>query len=69
MKNIDKIISDYKSLRKMYPDRWLIDCENEKDINCVIKMASKARNLKGKKHPHQHRIQNRTLDAFFNKII
>jgi hypothetical protein len=69
MKNIDELILKYKSLRKKCPDRWLIDCENESNIDHVIEMASKSRDSNNRKHPHQYRIKNKTLDNFCDNVM
>lgn len=69
MKNVKQIIADYKAKRKINPDVVIADCVNEKNLGKVLEMAALARDEKGNKHPHQHRLPNKILQAFSNRVI
>ena len=68
-KDIENIITDFKKLRTEYPDYSLIDCAAAKSLEHAIKMAATARNLAGKKHPHQFRIQNSILQDYSLSLL
>lgn len=68
-RKIESIISAYKILRRQNPDTWIIDCSNSKTIEQAIELAATAKNFANKKHPHQYRLPNSTLDSFAIAII
>jgi len=68
-KDIDYIINDYKKRRIKYPDYSLKDCEAANNLQHAIEMAATARNLAGRKHPHQFRIPNSILQDFAQAVI
>lgn len=62
------IIRQYKHLRKKHPDQHLSDATKHSNLSDAINYAAKARDLSGRKHPHQYRIPNPTLDNFAKKL-
>jgi hypothetical protein len=67
-KSIDQIIKEYKQLRKQYPDQWIKLCKKQNSITKVLEIASKAKENNDKKHPHQYRVPNETLDSFYKLV-
>lgn len=68
-RKIESIISAYKILKRQNPDIWIIDCSNAKTLEQAIELAATAKNFSNKKHDHQFRIPNATLDSFAVAII
>jgi len=68
-RKIESIIKAYKKLRQNNSDTCLIDCMNSKTLEQAIKLAATAKNFQGKKHDHQHRISDITLDRFAVSIM
>jgi hypothetical protein len=68
-RKIESIIKAYKIWRPDNPDTWLTDCSNVKTTSQAIDLGAKARNLAKKKHGHQKRIPNSTLDSFAVAIL
>ncbi|WP_344851422.1 hypothetical protein [Pedobacter jeongneungensis] len=68
-KEIENIITDYRKLRTQHPDYWLIDCAAATSLEHAVEMAATARNLVGRKHPHQFRIQNSVLQDFSLSLL
>ena len=69
IKRLESIIKAYKILKQQNPDSWIIDCSNSKTIEEAIEIAATARNKTNKKHDHQYRIPNLTLDSFAVELL
>lgn len=68
-KRIESIITAYKKLRTDYPDYSLIDCAAAGNLQHAIEMAATARDLARRKHRHQYRIKNSTLQDFSHSLL
>ena len=68
-RKIESIISAYRILRRQNPDTWIIDCSNSKTLEEAVELAATAKNFSNKKHDHQYRIPNATLDSVAVAII
>jgi hypothetical protein len=65
--NLTSVIGQYKKLRGMYPDKHLQNAVDYSNISDAIDHAAQAIDNE-KKHPHQHRIPNATLDSFAQNL-
>jgi hypothetical protein len=61
---IESLLKNYEKQVKKYPDTWIRDCSECECLEVAIEMAATARNSANKKHYHQYRIPNATLDRF-----
>ncbi len=68
-RKLNSIIKAYKILRQNNSDTCLIDCMNSKTLEQAIKLATTAKNFQGKKHDHQRRISEITLERFTVSVM
>jgi len=68
-RKLNSIIKAYKILRQNNSDTCLIDCMNSKSLEQAIKLATTAKNFQGKKHDHQWRISEVTLECFTVSVL
>lgn len=62
---IKNIIKHYKSYRDLYPDTWIEWCKSQSSLINAIKTAALCINHENKRHPHQYRIPQKSLDELF----
>lgn len=67
--NAKTIIQDYKQRVRQFGDSLIKDCLREKDILKVIEMAGLSRDKNNRKHPHQHRLTNKVLHQFADRLL
>lgn len=67
--NAKIIIQDYKKRVRQSGDSLIKDCLREKDILKVIEMAGLSRDKNSTKHPHQHRLTNKVLRQFADRLL
>lgn len=67
--NAKVIIEDYKLRVRQSGDSLIKDCLSEKDILRVIEMAGLSRNKDNVKHNHQHRLPNKVLRQFADRLL
>jgi len=63
---LNEIIQDYK--KKNYQDNCIVFCNMQNNLVDTIKYAAIARDQNDKKHSHQKRINNDTLNKFAHNL-
>jgi hypothetical protein len=58
------LIAHYKRWKASNPDTWVEHAANQTSLHDAITVAAASRDADGKKHPHQYRLQNDTLNAY-----
>jgi len=64
-----KFLNNYKIIKGLKHDTWLIDCASTIDIESCITMAATSTNCDGKRHPHQYRIRKKSIEEFLENLL
>lgn len=63
------IIRHYKIWKANNPDTCIVHCGSQQKLEDAIRQAALSRDQNGKKHQHQYRLQNQTLQLFSDNLI
>lgn len=62
---IRNIIKHYKNYRDLNPDTWIEFCKTQSKLEDAIRVAALCINHENKRHPHQYRIPQKSLDELY----
>src|SRR5688572_7526332 len=63
------IINDYKRNYSSNPDRWILYSKNQKSLAEAIRVATLSIDTYGKRHPHQYRRSQTTLNVWYDSVL